>query len=103
LLLYFLQFGHAAWKVRGKAFVFERPLRARDLEELGDAAPTGPVIGAHLADVGEKFALVAEDPLVFFTTPHFDGYATVLVALDRIGPARLRELVESAWDARRGR
>ncbi len=95
-------FGNAAWKVRGKSFVWERPLRRRDLDELGDAAPTGAVIGAQVADEGEKLALIAEDPCVFFTTSHFDGYAAVLVALERIEPARLRELIESAWTARGG-
>ena len=34
-------FGNAAWKLRGKPFVWERPLRSRDLQELGDAAPIG--------------------------------------------------------------
>ena len=94
-------FRNAAWKVLGKAFVWERPLRARDLEELGDAAPEGVVLGARVADEGEKLALIAEDPRVFFTTRHFDGYPTILVALDHIDPERLREVVESAWAARR--
>jgi len=94
-------FRNAAWKVRGKAFVWERPLRARDLEELGDAAPVGPVLGARVADEGEKLALIAEDPRVFFTTSHFDGYPAILVALGRIDRERLRELVECAWSARR--
>lgn len=95
-------FGHGAWKLRGKLFVWERPLRARDLEELGDAAPTGPVIGVRVADEGEKLALIAEDPAVFFTTSHFDGYPSILVALERIDAARLGELVEAAWEAQGG-
>jgi len=93
-------FGSPSWKVRGKLFVWERPLRNRDLEELGDAAPTGPVLGAAVADEMEKRALIAEDPGVFFTTAHFDGYAAILVVLDRIGRERLRELVVEAWLAR---
>jgi len=95
-------FGNAAWKLRGKPFVWERPLRSRDLQELGDAAPTGPVIGARVADEGEKLALVAEDPAVFFTTSHFDGHPMILIALERIDAARLCELVEAAWEARGG-
>ena len=31
-----------------------------------------------------KDALLADDPDVFFTTPHFDGYAAILVRLERI-------------------
>jgi len=95
-------FGNAAWKVGGRAFVWERPLRARDLEELGGAAPSGPVIGARVADEGEKLALIEEDPMAFFTTAHFDGHPVILVALDRIQAPRLRELVLSAWAARGG-
>jgi len=93
-------FGNPAWKRRGRLFVWVRPLRQRDVEELGDAAPDGPVVGARVADEGEKLALIAEDPGVFFTTSHFDGYPAILVRLDRIEPERLRELVESAWAAR---
>ncbi len=95
-------FGHAAWRVGGKPFVWERPLRRRDLDELGEAAPTGEVIGAQVADEGEKLALIAEDPRVFFTTSHFDGYPMILVSLRRIEIARLRELVEAAWATRGG-
>jgi hypothetical protein len=34
---------------------------------------------------------------VFFTTPHYDGYAYVLVRLAEVDLAALRELVEDAW------
>ena len=42
----------ARWTVRGKLFVWERPLRKADLEALGDAAPDGPILGARVADEG---------------------------------------------------
>lgn len=44
-----------------------------------------------------KEALLADDPAVFFTTPHFDGYPAVLVRLDEIEVDELAELVEEAW------
>ena len=96
-------YGNRAWKVRDKGFVWERPLGRRDLADLDDrgvAAPDGPVLGARVADVGVAAALVADDPRVFFTIPHFDGYPAVLVRLDRIGGAELREVVVEAWLAR---
>jgi hypothetical protein len=34
---------------------------------------------ARVEHVGAKEALLADDPDVFFTTPHFDGYAAILV------------------------
>ncbi|MFC0006498.1 MmcQ/YjbR family DNA-binding protein [Micromonospora siamensis] len=89
-----------AWRVRDKPFVWERPLRRPDLDALGDAAPTGPILGVRVPDLGAKEALLADDPEVFFTTPHFDGYPAVLVRLDRISVDELTELVTEAWYAR---
>jgi hypothetical protein len=62
------------WLVRGKLFVWERPLRKPDLEALGDAAPEGPILGVRVDDLGAKEALLADAPDVFFTIPHFNGY-----------------------------
>jgi hypothetical protein len=92
--------GHAAWRVHGKPFVLERPLRARDLAELGDAAPTGPILGARVEHLAAKEALLADDPSVYFTTSHFDGYATILVVLERIELTELEELIVEAWLSR---
>jgi hypothetical protein len=92
--------GALAWRVKEKGFVWERPLRPRDLAALGDAAPDGPILCARVPDEGAKQALIADDPSVYFTTPHFDGFPAVLVRLDRIGTAELAELVVEAWLAR---
>jgi hypothetical protein len=92
--------GGRQWRVRDKSFAWERPLRRKDLEELGDTAPTGPVLGASVPDEGAKRALVEAEPDVYFTTHHFDGYAAVLVRLDEIEPAALTELVGEAWACR---
>jgi hypothetical protein len=86
-----------AWNVRGKGFAWERPLRKKDLEALGDAAPQGPILCARTPDIGAKEALVADDPSVYFTTPHFNGYPAVLVRLDAIGLEDLEELLTEAW------
>ena len=45
-------------------------------------------------------SLIADDPDVFFTTPHFDGYPAVLVQLERIPLSELEELIVEAWLAR---
>lgn len=94
--------GRPSWRVRGKGFVWERPLGKADRAAMGDAVPAedDPVLGVRVADVGIKAALLADDPSVYFTIPHFDGYPAVLVRLDRIGPAELAELVEEAWRLR---
>lgn len=92
--------GGPAWKVRDKAFLWERPLRRRDLEELGDDAPTGPVLGARVPDEGTKQALLASAPDVYFTTAHFDGYPAILCRLDALPAAEVEELAVEAWLAR---
>jgi hypothetical protein len=89
--------GRRDWRVKDKGFVWERPLRKADYAALGDAAPDGPILGARVSDVGAKEALIADDPQVYFTTPHFDGYPAILVRLDRIAAPELDELVVEAW------
>ena len=85
------------WRVRKKLMVWERPLRKADYAALGDDAPDGDILGARVSDEGIKFALIADDPGVYFTTPHFDGYPIVLVRLAEISVAELEELVTDAW------
>jgi hypothetical protein len=91
---------NAHWRVHGKGFVWERPLRNSDLRALGDRAPDGPILGARVEHLGAKEALIQDEPNVFFTTPHFDGYPAVLVRLDEIGLDELEEVVVEAWLAR---
>ena len=90
-------YGSLAWRVHNTLFVWERPLRRSDLEALGDAAPQGPILGARVAEVGVKAALIADNPGVYFTTPHFDGYPAILVRLAEIGRTELEELIIEAW------
>jgi hypothetical protein len=89
--------GNMTWTVGDKLFVWERPLRKSDLAALGDAAPGGPILGARVEHVMAKEAVIASDPDVFFTTPHFDGYPAVLVQLEKIGADDLEEVIVEAW------
>lgn len=92
--------GHAFWKVKGRGFVWERPLHGSDLRQLEDAGrpcPQGPILGVRVADLGVKEALLAGGAGALFTIPHFDGYSAVLVLLDLVEDAELAELVEEAW------
>ena len=93
-------YGHASWRVRDKGFVWERPLRSLEVQALGADAPTGPILGARVEHLGAKEALLADDPDVFFTTPHFDGYPAILVRLERIAMDELKELIVEAWLSR---
>lgn len=89
--------GQFGWRVKDKGFAWERPLRRGDLDSLGERAPQGPVLAAYVPDVGVKDALIADDPDVFFTTPHFNGFPAILVELDRIDLETLEEVLVEAW------
>jgi len=53
-----------------------------------------------VADLEDKEALLASDPDTFHTTPHYDGYPTVLVDLAAVDEAELTELICDAWRAK---
>jgi hypothetical protein len=91
------------WRVGKKLLAWERPLRPADREALvaqGFQLPESDILGVRVADEGVKFALISDDPAVYFTTPHFEGYAAVLVKLAEIDVGDLEELITEAWLAR---
>jgi hypothetical protein len=85
------------WEVRKTYFAYERPLRKRDLEELGDGVPDGPLLGLRVADLDDKRGLIGSNPDVFFTIPHYANYPAVLVRLDTIQIDQLGEVITDAW------
>jgi hypothetical protein len=95
--------GNRAWIVNKKFFAWERPLRASDLRALGDKAPTGAILGVRTADLEMKDVLLASNPGVYFTTPHFDGYPAVLIRLAKISTKELKDVMTEAWLSRAGK
>ena len=88
------------WRVGKKMLAWERPLRLSDHEALtrsGVQPPDGDILGVRVSDEGVKLALIADEPRVYFTTPHFDGYPAVLVKLAEIEVRDLEELITEAW------
>jgi hypothetical protein len=53
-----------------------------------------------VADEGEKLGLVTAEPAKFFTTPHYDGHALVLVLLPAVDEDELLELLTDSWRLR---
>ncbi len=91
--------GRPAYLVHGKLFCCHRGRRPDAIDpETGERLDD--VLMFRVADLGVKELVLADDRGVFFTTPHFDGYAAVLVripALTRLDRDELRDAVVEAW------
>jgi hypothetical protein len=79
-------YGTPGFRVKNKLF-------ARIREE-------GDVLVVWCWDLDEKDELLASDPAKFFTTPHYDGYPTVLVRFGAVDVDELRELLTESWRIR---
>lgn len=50
-----------------------------------------------LCTLEEKARLLGSGEAAYYTTPHYDGYGSILVNLSLITPDALRERVVAAW------
>ena len=81
-------------KGKQKGFVWVW-LERKDPKKARTPCPT--VLAVRVRDQAEKAALLAGDPDVFFTEPHYNGFPAVLVRLPKVPRPLLRKLIVDAW------
>jgi len=90
--------GHFAFEVRHgakyKGFCW---VWLERIEPKKPRAANPHVLAVRVASLGTKEMLLMADADKFFTEPHYDGFPAVLVRLEKIGRAELRELLQQAW------
>ena len=84
------------FRVGDKGFVWSYPERVPGKRRVIRT----DVAVLYVGDEAEKQALLLGEPDVFFTTDSYGGSPLVMLRLEAIGPARLRELVSDAWHMR---
>jgi hypothetical protein len=97
--------GRGVYQVGSRSFLFFRGPRP-DAVDPATGERLEDVVVFWVADQAEKEAVLADDSLPFFTTPHFNGHTSVLLRESRVGELdrdQLAEFVYDAWLARAGK
>lgn len=94
-----VRYGHRTWVIGKKVIAWERAFSKADIKRYGDKpVPKGPILAVTVADLLEKEAALAANPKSFFTIPHFDGYAAVLIQLEKVTKRALQAALAHAYE-----
>src|SRR5215831_16791414 len=80
-------FGFPAFKVRGKTFAWFPKKKEVEAGSLGVRM-----------SILEREYRIADRPAVYYVTPHYKDYDSVLARVDKLSDAALRELLESGHE-----
>jgi hypothetical protein len=86
-----------AFRVDGKLFAW--PWLER-VDARKARVPNLGVLVVRIASEADKEVLIEMDPRVFFTEPHYDGYAAIQVRLDAIDDPLLEKVITDSWRLR---
>jgi hypothetical protein len=90
--------GMPTWKVRGHSVCWFRGFSKADLRRFGDKpVPSGDILAVTTATLKDKDELLARHLAGFFTIPHFDHFAAVLVALNQANRSDVDAVLLSSW------
>lgn len=59
--------------------------------------PNKGVLAVRVANMRDRDVMISVEPAKFFTEPHYNGFPAVLVRLEAMTAADLRELLAEAW------